>query len=158
MTVKNIICVSAPYPLAVPPTASNQADMNRRLAGAMNSLAQQNGAGNVGDIKAIAGNTLPKGWLFCDGAALARVSFPQLFAEIGLTYTTGDDGLNFNVPTQAQSIVAVTATTPTTTVDAGGSVTVVGTVTPPPSTGTVGSGGGNTATGARPRPPGYVEP
>ena len=158
MTVKNIICVSAPYPLAVPPTASNQADMNRRLAGAMNSLAQQNGAGNVGDIKAIAGNTLPKGWLFCDGAALARVSFPQLFAEIGLTYTIGDDGLNFNVPTQLQSIVAVTATTPTTTVDAGGSVTVVGTVTPPPSTGTVGSGGGNTATGARPRPPGYVEP
>lgn len=155
---KNIICVSAPYPLAVPTTGANQADMNRRLAGTMNSLAQQNGAGNVGDIKALAGNTLPKGWLFCDGAALARVSFPQLFAEIGLTYTTGDDGLNFNVPTQAQSIVAVTATTPTTTVDAGGSVTVDGTVTPPPSTGTVGGGGGNTATGARPRPPGYVEP
>jgi hypothetical protein len=155
---KNVICVSAPYPLAVPVVAGNQADMNRRLAGTMNSLAQQNGAGNVGDIKALAGNTLPKGWLFCDGAALSRISFPQLFAEIGLTYTTGDDGLTFNVPTQAQSIVAVAATTPTTTVDAGGSVTVDGSTTPPPSTGSVGSGGGNTATGGRPRPIGYVEP
>ncbi len=42
--------------------------------------------------------SLPEGWKHCDGAAISRTRFPELFAEIGTTYGTGDGSTTFNVP------------------------------------------------------------
>lgn len=41
-------------------------------------------------------DTMPDGWLLCDGSSYAVEDYPDLFAEIG--YDFGGSGDNFNVP------------------------------------------------------------
>ena len=53
----------------------------------------------VGDIIMIAGNnTIRDGWLECDGRAVSRTMFPDLFDVIGTTYGAGDGSTTFNLP------------------------------------------------------------
>jgi len=42
----------------------------------------------------------PKGWLECAGAAVAKATYPQLYAVIGATYT--ETATTFTLPTIAQ--------------------------------------------------------
>lgn len=44
-----------------------------------------------------AGNTVQDGYLLCDGSAISRTLYPELFAAIGTTYGAGD-GTTFNLP------------------------------------------------------------
>jgi microcystin-dependent protein len=47
----------------------------------------------------IAGNgTIRDGWLECDGRAVSRTMFPDLFNAIGTTYGAGDGSTTFNLP------------------------------------------------------------
>lgn len=41
---------------------------------------------------------VPTGWLICDGQAVSRTTFADLFAEIGTTYGVGDTTTTFNLP------------------------------------------------------------
>lgn len=53
----------------------------------------------AGTIAPYAGNTLPDGWLWCNGTSYFRSTYNELFDKIGTIY--GDDGGNpekFNVP------------------------------------------------------------
>ena len=143
-TLQRIICVSSVAPLAVPVFAQTQNDFNRRIAGATNSLATQLGVGNVGDVKFIAGMTLPRNWLYCDGSAVSRLAFPQLWNELGAKWGAGDGISTFNLPPAGDLPVAATA--PVTTIT-GASVAVAGST---PGGGAVGGTGGNTTTGGRP--------
>jgi microcystin-dependent protein len=53
----------------------------------------------IGDIKQIAHNgTIQDGWLECDGRAVSRTMFPDLFDAIGTTYGAGDGSTTFNLP------------------------------------------------------------
>jgi microcystin-dependent protein len=53
----------------------------------------------VGVIKQFAGNgDIPSGYLLCDGSAVSRTMFPDLFSAIGTTYGAGDGSTTFNVP------------------------------------------------------------
>jgi microcystin-dependent protein len=53
----------------------------------------------IGVIKAFAGNgDIPSGYLLCDGSAVSRTMFPDLFAAIGTIYGSGDGSTTFNVP------------------------------------------------------------
>ena len=53
----------------------------------------------LGAILPLAHNsTLPSGYLLCDGSAVSRTMFPDLFAAIGTTYGAGDGSTTFNVP------------------------------------------------------------
>lgn len=45
-----------------------------------------------------AGGLVPQGWLRCDGSEVSRVTYAQLFAEIGTTYGSGDNVTTFNLP------------------------------------------------------------
>jgi microcystin-dependent protein len=45
-----------------------------------------------------AGATAPSGWLLCDGSAVSRTTYAQLFATIGTTFGVGDGATTFNVP------------------------------------------------------------
>lgn len=56
------------------------------------------GRGEVGEIKAYGGSTIPAGWLLCDGQAVSRTTYPELFSVIGTTYGSGDGSTTFNVP------------------------------------------------------------
>lgn len=39
-----------------------------------------------------------EGWLLCNGQAVSRTTYQELFATIGTTYGQGDDTTTFNVP------------------------------------------------------------
>jgi microcystin-dependent protein len=53
----------------------------------------------IGDIKQIAHNgTIQDGWLECDGRAVSRAMFADLFDAIGTTYGAGDGSTTFNLP------------------------------------------------------------
>lgn len=55
-------------------------------------------ADKVGMVKGYAGITPPEGWLFCDGSAISRTTYSDLFADIGTTYGSGDGSTTFNLP------------------------------------------------------------
>src|SRR5688572_5544528 len=46
-------------------------------------------------------NTPPPRWLLCNGQAVSRVTYKQLFKTIGIQYGAGDGVLTFNVPNLA---------------------------------------------------------
>ena len=52
----------------------------------------------VGEMRALAGATVPAGWLVCDGSAVNRIDFSALFAAIGVVWGNGDTATTFNVP------------------------------------------------------------
>lgn len=51
-----------------------------------------------GAMMAYAGATAPTGWLLCDGSAVSRTTYADLFAAIGTAYGSGDGSTTFNVP------------------------------------------------------------
>jgi microcystin-dependent protein len=51
-----------------------------------------------GDIKVNASTSIPADWLPCDGAAVSRTTYADLFATIGVTWGPGDGATTFNVP------------------------------------------------------------
>lgn len=42
--------------------------------------------------------TIPTGWLFCDGTAVSRTTYSDLFTAIGTIYGVGDGSTTFNLP------------------------------------------------------------
>jgi len=52
----------------------------------------------VGFVSAYAAGSAPGGWLLCDGSAVSRTTYADLFALIGTTYGAGDSATTFNVP------------------------------------------------------------
>lgn len=52
----------------------------------------------IGTINAFAGDTAPTGYLICDGSAVSRTTYSDLFEVIGTTYGSGDDSTTFNLP------------------------------------------------------------
>ena len=50
----------------------------------------------TGSIQWFAGNTVPAGWLKCDGSSYSTTAKAALFSAIGIMY--GGSGGNFNVP------------------------------------------------------------
>lgn len=52
----------------------------------------------VGTLKPYAGSSEPSGWLLCDGSAVSRTTYADLFAVISTTYGAGDGSTTFAVP------------------------------------------------------------
>ena len=52
----------------------------------------------IGIIQAYAGSTAPTGWLICDGSAVSRTTYSELFGVIGTTYGSGNGSTTFNLP------------------------------------------------------------
>lgn len=52
----------------------------------------------AGVIVPFAGTTVPAGYLLCDGSAVSRTTYADLFAAIGTTYGAGDGNTTFNLP------------------------------------------------------------
>lgn len=52
----------------------------------------------TGDIKASAAITVQNGWLVCDGTAVSRDTYKDLFATIGIAWGAGDGSTTFNLP------------------------------------------------------------
>ncbi len=65
---------------------------------ALNKLQQQVGDSMTGMVAAFAMTAAPPGWLKCNGAAVSRTAFAQLFAWLGTHYGAGDGATTFNLP------------------------------------------------------------
>lgn len=52
----------------------------------------------IGTIILHAATTAPAGTLVCDGSAISRTTYADLFAAIGTTYGAGDGSTTFNLP------------------------------------------------------------
>lgn len=52
----------------------------------------------AGEVEAYAGATAPTNFLICDGSAVSRTTYSELYALIGTTFGTGDGSTTFNVP------------------------------------------------------------
>lgn len=64
----------------------------------------------VGIVQAFAGTTIPMGWLLCDGSAVSRTTYANLYACIGTTYGAGDGSTTFNLPNLVDKFVEGSAT------------------------------------------------
>ena len=53
---------------------------------------------NIGTIIQWGSNTIPDNWLLCDGSAVSRTTYADLFAVIGTNFGTGDGSTTFNLP------------------------------------------------------------
>lgn len=52
----------------------------------------------IGAIVPFSSDTIPNGWLLCDGSLVSRTTYSELFKVIGTAYGTGDGSTTFNVP------------------------------------------------------------
>ena len=52
----------------------------------------------TGMVAPFAVNTAPTGWLECDGSAVSRATYADLFSALGTTWGVGDGSTTFNVP------------------------------------------------------------
>lgn len=52
----------------------------------------------AGIVEYFAGSKAPKGWLVCDGSAVSRTDYEELFEVIGTMYGAGDGSTTFNLP------------------------------------------------------------
>ena len=63
-----------------------------------NQGTQEGGGTPPGTVAAFAGSTAPAGWLLCDGSAVSRTAYADLFAVIGTTYGAGNGSTTFALP------------------------------------------------------------
>lgn len=52
----------------------------------------------VGAVLAYGSSNAPKGWLNCDGQAVSREDYADLFSVVGTTYGVGNGSTTFNLP------------------------------------------------------------
>lgn len=111
--------------LALPPHAGgNQEAFNRRIAHLFSLLA--GGHLTAGNLKLRPTGHPIKDHLLCDGSAISRTQFPELFAYLGTTYGEGDGSTTFNLPDYRNGALTVPAETPAQAIDEGGTVTSEG--------------------------------
>lgn len=66
--------------------------------------AWEHGGGGGGDtlpigiILPLSSDTIPEGYLLCDGSEISRTTYSTLFSVIGTTYGAGDGSTTFNIP------------------------------------------------------------
>lgn len=52
----------------------------------------------IGTILPYGGTEAPSGWMLCQGQAVSRTNYADLFAVIGTSFGTGDGSTTFNLP------------------------------------------------------------
>jgi microcystin-dependent protein len=55
-------------------------------------------SGPVGEIIALGLDTAPKNFVYCDGTAVSRSTYAELFSKVGTNYGNGDGSTTFNLP------------------------------------------------------------
>ena len=65
---------------------------------AITRIGSNNVAVNTGTIMSWSNSTVPSGFLECDGSAVSRTTYSDLFGVISTDYGTGDGSTTFNLP------------------------------------------------------------
>jgi microcystin-dependent protein len=100
----------------ISPTTGQVLTWNSTLGKWENQASAGGGGGvslPVGSMTMFAGPAIPSGWLLCDGQAVSRTTYIDLFNVIGGYYGAGDGSTTFNVPNLTQRFpIGVSAATP----------------------------------------------
>lgn len=65
----------------------------------------------VGTINAYGGTTAPDGWMLCQGQAISRTDYADLFKVIGTNFGSGDGSTTFNLPDMREATFKGAGTT-----------------------------------------------
>ncbi len=79
-------------------TSRVSANLNNEPSASPAEWASDNVSELAGNIIMTASATAPTGYLLCDGSAISRTDFADLFARIGTAYGVGDGSTTFNIP------------------------------------------------------------
>lgn len=109
-------------PVTVKGKLGQTADLQQWTDGAGNVLASLDEQGNMtvnslisiqpiatvptGSILPYAGSTAPNQFLLCQGQAVSRSTYSNLFAVLGTTYGSGDGSTTFNLPNPTGRVIA----------------------------------------------------
>lgn len=80
------------------------ANLNIAADGTLSAITGSGGGGAVSDTLPIGAvvewysTVIPDNWLICNGQAISRTDYPDLFAILGTTYGKGDGTTTFNLP------------------------------------------------------------
>ena len=72
-------------------------DANTQMAG-VNLSTQISSAVPTGTIQSHAASSAPSGWLICDGSAISRTTYSDLYSIVGTTWGSGDGSTTFAIP------------------------------------------------------------
>lgn len=90
--------------------ANRAVGTNHIKDGAVTAAKLDSGAVSVlmptASLMPYAGSSAPTGFLLCDGAAISRTTYSDLFGVIGLTYGVGDGSTTFNIPDLRGRVIA----------------------------------------------------
>ena len=89
------------FPNVAGAVTASHTTMNALAAFLVNGVLRGNGACPAGALMDFGGTTAPTGWLACDGQAISRTTYADLYAAIGTTWGAGDGSTTFNVPSLA---------------------------------------------------------
>lgn len=81
---------------------SNYTTLNSAITTLNNTVSSiQSAAANVpkGTVLWFTGEAAPTGYLICNGAAVSRTDYADLFDILGTTFGAGDESTTFNLPT-----------------------------------------------------------
>jgi microcystin-dependent protein len=110
ITITPSLTISSPYTITLPDTLpSEQSVVSIDAIGVQTNVAPDNktmafSGGKLvaylppGMITPFGGTAAPTGWLLCNGTAVSRTTFADLFAVIGTSYGYGDGVSSFNLP------------------------------------------------------------
>lgn len=102
LIVQNEPLGAAPYPLAQKNNLSDLLDkpLARQNLGVMSADQAKFNDCPPGTVIMLASSSIPTGYrlLKCNGAAVSRSAYAELFSAIGITYGDGDGVYTFNVP------------------------------------------------------------
>lgn len=85
-------------------SAENLNQLQTNFENAINAILDQIGVTGGGDTLPIgamlpfASDTIPSNWLLCNGSAVSRTTYSELFKVIGTKHGTGDGSTTFNLP------------------------------------------------------------
>lgn len=87
------------YTITLPTLPATPAVVTIDSSGNMAANTSLYGAFNpVGTVIAYAGASVPSGYVLCDGTAVSRSVYANLFAAIGTAWGSGDGSTTFNLP------------------------------------------------------------
>ena len=78
-------------------SSSENPVQNKVIKSALDGLTSA-GLLPIGSYIQFAGSQAPEGFLVCNGGAISRTTYSELFAVIGTTYGSGDGSTTFNLP------------------------------------------------------------